>query len=445
MELEKRLGLGGSRDVFIPREGVDMEKWCCIAADQHTSEPEYWAQAEQFVGECPSTLKLIVPEAYLGEDEEQHVRRVKGTHEAMRKYVEDGVLRTVRWPLFVDRYVLEKHRLGVVVALDLECYDFRAGTSTLARPTEGTIVERLPARMEVRREAIFEMPHILLLIDDPENTVVEPVAKYVRESGAKPVYSTDLMLGGGHIEGFEVDQKGEEMMFKALDALLDPELQVKRYGPNARENPLLYAMGDGNHSLASAKMVWEELKAKGADPATHPARYALVEINNIHEESLVFEPIHRVFDGEDIAKFYGLLEAKFPGMVSFEEMTKEDMLAHVQKHGNAKPFKMGYVSKEKTGVLCIRSDADATLVLSVLQPALDEIVRENKINIDYIHDDDVTCSMGLEEGRVAILLPTMVKSDLFIEVVQSAVVPRKTFSMGHACEKRYYLELRKIQ
>ncbi len=276
-------------EVYLPKPGVDLHKWATIAVDQFTSQPEYWEQVEQIVGAAPSTFRITLPEIYLEKPGE--AERIESIQKTMREYLEAGLLQPREGLIYVERTVAGKTRKGLMLCLDLERYDFNKGSTSLIRATEGTIVERLPPRIKIREGAPLELPHILVLIDDPEQTVIEPIAA-AKESLEK-LYDFDLMLESGHLTGYAV--KDEAQVVAALRNLAQPEVFAAKYGVSADLPVLLFAMGDGNHSLATAKAIWE--KNKLTVGMEHPSRYALVEIENVHDEALEFEPIHRVLFG----------------------------------------------------------------------------------------------------------------------------------------------------
>jgi hypothetical protein len=276
-------------DILLPKHGSDLFKWATIACDQFTSQPEYWEKVRQTVGTDPSTYHLILPEVYLNTPEE--TTRVQSTRQAMLRYLAEGLFESYEGMIFVERSVAGRTRHGIMLALDLEKYDFNKGSKTLIRATEGTILDRLPPRMRIREGAALEIPHILVLIDDPHQTVIEPIHAHLAK--LPKVYDTDLMLGSGHLTGhFISDPALEQQIVAALERLASPSVFSSKYGVSEDEGVLLFAVGDGNHSLATAKSIWEKIKSKVG--MNHPARYALVELENVHDEGLAFEPIHRV-------------------------------------------------------------------------------------------------------------------------------------------------------
>src|SRR5512139_2936509 len=277
--------------VYLPKPGTDLTRWAVIACDQFTSQPEYWHEVEKIVGDAPSTLHLTFPEVYL--EKPGGDQRIQNIQTSMRKYTDEGILQPYDGLVYVERTVAGKTRKGVMLCLDLEAYDYTQGSSSLIRATEGTIVDRLPPRMKIREGALLELPHILVLIDDPTHTVIEPLS--AAKSKLKKLYDFELMLNSGHLAGYAVDQEFENKVVEALRGLAEPEAFAAKYGVSTDQPVLLFAMGDGNHSLATAKAIWQKMKPQvGMD---HPSRYALVEIENVHDNGLEFEPIHRVLFG----------------------------------------------------------------------------------------------------------------------------------------------------
>lgn len=388
-------------DILLPRVD-DMTKWSCIACDQFTAEPEYWREAERIVGSEPSTLRLMLPEAWLGvRDSAAETRKI---YAAMKDYVNRGIFRTVEDSfVYVERTLPSGAvRRGLVGKLDLECYDWAPGSATPVRATEGTVESRLPARVEVRRGATLEMPHIMVFIDDPENSVIPSAA------GGEALYDFELMLGGGHIRGSRVTGEAAERLTAALEA---PEGSVR------------FAMGDGNHSLAAAKRCWEQIKRNlpESELETHPARYALAEIVNIHDEAVTFEPIHRV-----------LLETVPRGFI-------EEAAARLPRgKGQAVTLLAGRREMEiETG-----------MPLGALAALVDELLgdwrREHGGEPDYIHGDEEARALGGKPSSVGVLLPRLEKAELFPYITEHGPYPKKSFSIGHARDKRYYLECRAI-
>ncbi|HWR24057.1 MAG TPA: DUF1015 domain-containing protein [Feifaniaceae bacterium] len=435
----------GVPNVFLPRPGTDFSRWAVVACDQYTSEKEYWEEARAYIGSAPSTLNLILPEAYLGQPDE--AERIRAIQAGMRDYLSSGVLEEQETGfVFVRRRAEGKERLGLVLALDLEQYDYKKGAATLIRATEGTIVERIPPRLRIREGAPLELPHILVLIDDPGRTVIEPLQ--AKTAGMKKLYDTDLMKGGGHVTGHLVS--GKEDIFAvlgALAALTDRAAFEAKYG--AGHAPLLFAMGDGNHSFATAKAAWENIKKtlSPAEQETHPARYALVELENVHDEGIVFEPIHRVLFGvapEIAVERLGALLASENGDVLTHYYANEEELDHDVRHPENGAHVLPFYYGEKMGCFEVKTPKQQ-LSVGTLQNAVDALLKEFlHSEVDYIHGADVVRKLANAPDAVGFLLPAMKKSELFPTVVYDGALPRKTFSMGEACEKRYYMECRKI-
>lgn len=424
-------------EVMLPPKGTDFSKWAVVACDQYTSQPEYWEEARKFIGDAPSTLDLFLPEAFLGKPDEPE--RIAAIREKMREYLENGVLRTLpRGFVLVKRSAAGNTRNGLVLALDLECYDYAKGSTTLIRATEGTIVERIPPRLRIRKGAPVELPHILVLIDDPGRTVIEPLAD--KAESLELLYDTDLMLGGGHITGRLVDDPADiHGVLSALEKLTDPEAFRAKYGDHA---PLLFAMGDGNHSFATAKANWEAIKATlpPEEQKTHPARYALVEIENVHDDGIVFEPIHRVVFGVGGKAGVEALAEKLRAQNGGVEVAYGKPLPASGGKTHVIPFFTDGLS----GTLTV-SGCTQQLAVGTLQNAIDALLKETPgAEVDYIHGDDVVKELSNKPDAMGFLLPAMQKSELFPTVVFDGALPRKTFSMGEANEKRYYLECRRI-
>ncbi len=433
-DIDTRLAaLGVQRPrVQLPRLGVDLFKWSVIACDQHTSNPQYWQQVESEVDDEPSSLRLVFPEVYLGAlDEEQRIHVIKNT---MQQYVRDGIL-TERAPEFVlvrRQTKSGSQRDGLLLAVDLERYDFAPEAETLIRATEGTILERIPPRVRIREGAALELPHIMLLIDDPEDSVIGEVVS--QHASLDQLYDTDLMLGGGHVTGFAVDKPGlVEHLTRSFETIAAPDHSGSRYGIRTS---LLFAVGDGNHSLATAKRVWENLKAAGVDPQSHPARHALVEVVNIH--SVPFEPIHRVVFGvnrELIAMALSELFAEPPRTAGSREEALG--IAHAASKTERRVALLGRDQSQTVRL------AGSGLVHAEVQRTLEENLPP-QAEVDYVHGEREAARLVAEEGAAAVVLPPFDRSALFREVVHHGPLPRKVFSMGHAEDKRYYMEARAI-
>lgn len=424
--------------VYLPKPGVDLTQWAVIACDQFTSEPEYWHEVEQIVGDAPSTLKLTFPEVYLEKPGEEE--RIKNIQLAMQKTMDDGVLQPHDGFVYVERTVNGKTRKGLMLCLDLECYDFNKGSSSLIRATEGTIIERLPPRMKIREGATLEFPHILVLIDDPDKTVIEPLTE--AKSKFQKLYDFNLMLDSGHLAGYAVNADFENQVVEALRGLAKPETFASKYDLESNLPILLFAMGDGNHSLATAKAIWEKIKSQvGMD---HPARYALVEIENVHDEALEFEPIHRVLFGlkKDI---FAEMQAFFGANYKVAPVASgADMIQRVD-HASGECQLIGVVGGgQQFGVIEI-ANPSTNLAVGTLQSFLDNFLKNGGAEkIDYVHGEDVVERLSLQNGNVGFYLAGMHKNELFKTVILDGALPRKTFSMGEAREKRFYMEARKI-
>ncbi len=425
--------------VYLPRAGTDLGKWAVIACDQFTSEPEYWSEVEKTAAGAPSTLNLTFPEVYL--EKPGGEERIHSIQDKMHEYLEAGVLEPHEGFIYVERTAGGRMRRGLVLALDLEAYDYTKGSSSLIRATEGTIVERLPPRMKIREGAALELPHILVLIDDPQRTVIEPLS--AARSGLEKLYDFDLMLDSGHLTGYAVDAQQEERVIQALRALADPGAFAAKYGVSRDQPVLLFAMGDGNHSLATAKAIWEKIKPEvGMD---HPARYALVEIENVHDEGLEFEPIHRVLFGLKQAPLEAMQEHFGPDL-SYRPVSNEtEMVQAVDEAAHGAKQAIGLV-RGGTGFGVIEiANPGSNLPVGTLQAFLDPFLKAGGAEkIDYVHGTDVVVRLGSQAGNAGFYLPGMSKSDLFKTVILDGALPRKTFSMGEAREKRFYMEARKI-
>ena len=444
MRTRDAIGLGRP-SVLIPRAGVDLAKWAVIACDQFTSEPEYWKQVEDLVGQAPSTLNLIYPEVYLSEpDPDVRIRRIR---ESMKRYLAEGLFQEKEGFTYVERQVGRRTRRGFLACLDLERYDYNRGSTSLVRATEGTILERIPPRVRIREGAPLELPHIMILIDDPEDTVIGPLE--AAKSGHEKLYDFELMMGSGRLAGYRVKDPGlEEGLTRALAHLGDPAVFARRYGLAPGTPVLLYAMGDGNHSLATAKAIWEKTKSaagSGGPVMAGPLRYALVEIVNLYDPALVFEPIHRVVFGvEPASALADALAARFGDGVSLREAASFEAMKKEVEGQSGLPQKIGLVAGEGTRIIEV-SRTDFVLPVGTLQAFLDAFLAEKRAkSVDYVHGSDAVLTLGRKPGNAGLFLPALPKTDLFKTVILNGALPRKTFSMGEAREKRFYLEARKL-
>lgn len=413
-----------SADILLP-QNIDMEKWAVVACDQYTGQPDYWKRVEETVGEADSTLKLILPEVYL--EEPDSAKRIEAIHEEMNRILETNTLKEYKDSvIYIERVQSDgKVRQGLIGMIDLEEYDYRKGSTSQVRATEATVVERIPLRIKVRQGAPMELPHIMILIDDEQKTVIEPCAEI--KSKEKPVYDFKLMENGGKICGYILDESLKNSVFNALDTLNDNELFNKKYNLSGYPT-LLYAMGDGNHSLATAKEFYEQLKRENPDKdlTHHPARYALVEIVNLHSSALEFEAIHRIVTNVNTDELMAEMNEAL-GLSS----EKSEQGFDVVLNGTQKTV---YVHKPTS-----------QLTVGSLQEFLDEYLKKTDAKIDYIHGIDVVKSLAKQENSIGFILPDMKKSELFPTVIKDGALPRKTFSMGHAEDKRFYVECRKIK
>lgn len=421
---------------LIPNETIDLHRWAVIACDQFTSQPEYWQKVEEIVGDSPSAYHLILPEAYLDTPKaEEHSQQ---TYHAMQKYLDEGIFKEYHGYVLIERNLGKTTRRGLLLNLDLEKYDFHNGSQSLIRATEGTILDRLPPRIKIREKAQLEIPHIMILIDDREDRLFTYL--HQQRAAYQKIYDFPLMQDSGSLQGYLVDGRGEQEIDSVLQSLCDPSIYAQKYGLEKNASPLLFAVGDGNHSLATAKSIWE--KIKDTVPPDHPARYALVEVVNIHDESLKFEPIHRILFNVSVdilalmKKFYHDA-LQMVEVDSFELLQKEiQQVSSVQK--------TGMVQNNRFYILQFE-DPSATLALGTLQPFLDDLIKEHpSINMDYVHGDSVLEKLCARAGSVGFLLPAIQKNDFFRTVIVDGSFPRKTFSMGDAREKRFYLECRRI-
>lgn len=414
-------------DILLPDTGTDMSRWSVVACDQFTSQPEYWEDAARIAGDAPSALRLILPEAYLERPEADGM--IADIHRAMDEYLEKGIFREYKNAMiYLERTDSTGNvRAGIVGAIDLERYDFRKGSVSEVRATEATVAERIPPRLKVRRNAPLELPHIMILIDDPERTVIENIG--AKKDTFEKLYDFELMKNGGSIKGWLMDEITVGEAESALAELGSRDNFEKRSG--VKDVPvLLYAMGDGNHSLATAKEYYEQLKREypDKDMSNHPARYALAEIVNLHSDALQFEAIHRII--EDISPEKLLAE-----------MTEALGLVEAPSEETAQRFE--WVCGGKTIVFGITKPS-SNLTVGSVQGFIDRYLSENGGKVDYIHGTDVLKKLAEREGCAGIILPDMGKEELFPTVIKDGALPRKTFSMGHAEDKRYYIEARKI-
>ena len=441
-------------DIYLPAEGIDLRRWAVVACDQYTSQPEYWRRVEAYVGAHPSTLHIVQPEI----DLERAGARIPAIHRAMREYLSNGTLvRAVRNGFtLTERTTASGARLGLVAAVDLEEYDFTPGSGAMVRATEGTIRERIPPRLRIREGAPLECPHVMLLLDDPARTVIEPLHARLRETA--PLCDFELMENGGRLRVWGVEGDVLAPVSDALSALWE------------KSDGFLYAVGDGNHSLATAKARWDALKPalSPEEAQTHPARYALAEIVNLHSPALVFEPIHRVLFGADmedlVSAYRAHLASRGMKLTAVEPLSSrasgtkpvDPSSSRACEVESAEPSSSacGITPTDEAELTFVSGNARASyrvgnpenpLPVAVLQPFLDEYLRSHPAaRIDYVHGAAAVESLCQTPHTTGILLPAIDKSALFPAVRQGGALPRKTFSMGEPDEKRYYMECRKI-
>jgi len=428
--------------ILLPRCGVDLARWAVIACDQYTSHPEYWKNVRRFVGASPSTLNLILPEVYL--DRKDREPMISSIHATMQAYCDQGILVPQR-PGFilVDRKTAQGvSRTGLLVALDLEQYDYAASSCSLIRPTEGTILDRLPPRAKVRDRAPIELSHIMVLINDPDRTVIEPL----RAQPLEKMYDSELMMHAGRVTGYRVDAPA--LMQQVADSLRRLAGQAAARSPGA---PLLYAVGDGNHSFATAKMIWERQKQEagaGLDREHHPARYCLVELINVHDRGLTFEPIHRVVFNADPAE---LLEHARAFLKSAQSRSRvltcaglQDLRSAADQLWQTNTQAIAFLTADRYGILIIE-DPPCALAVGSLQALLDAYQgRSPAARIDYIHGAASLFELGSQPGNIGFHLPPISRQQLFGSILRDGALPRKTFSLGEADDKRFYLECRGI-
>ncbi len=392
-------------DILIPSKAVEPEKWSVVACDQYTSQPEYWENAKKIVGDAPSALNIVFPEVFLSEGD----GRIAKINETMEKYLSDEVFTQLdSCMIYIERTQSDgKIRRGILGTVDLEDYDFSVGSASKIRATEGTVLERIPPRVKIRENAPLELPHIMLLMDDPDMTVI------TSDLTGEKLYDFELMADGGHIKGFRLSDSDADRILSALDSLDE-------------KCDLLFAVGDGNHSLATAKTCWENLKPTLSAEArkTHPARFCLVEIENIHDPALEFEPIHRVIFDINPEEILADIKSFYP-----ETAETDNGGQHIE-----------YLYAGKKGNLYIKNSGCA-LAVGTLQKYIDE----KGFKVDYIHGSDVVKELSDKENSMGFLLPAMNKKDLFPAVIADGALPRKTFSMGEAQDKKFYLEAKKIK
>ena len=396
-------------NILLPKQ--NFESWSVIACDQFTSNEEYWQSVRDAAGENPTTLNLIYPEVYLGKTDAAQM--TESINNAMQKYVENGIFQ--EYPnalIYVERTQRDGLvRCGIVGAVDLDAYDYHEGSTSRVRATEKTVLERIPPRVEIRKNATLELPHILMLMDDTARTIVEPLAVLAKDGKMQKLYDFDLMLDGGHLSGYLIPEGMQEDICQRIEAL------------GELHGGITLAVGDGNHSLATAKAC----RALGA---TECNRYALCEVMNIHSEALVFEPIFRTVEGIDANQL----------LVDFKAYLAEQS----NQNMNNAPQEITFVCGEFREVVVVNQPPHA-LAVGTVQQFLDAYLSDKpEAVIDYIHDEEELLALTANGKTSGFLYGCMGKSELFDAIEKEGVLPRKTFSMGSARDKRYYTEARKI-
>ena len=411
-------------NILIPKN-VNMHKWSVVACDQYTSEPKYWEEVENIVKDAPSTLRLTLPEIYLNDNNvEDKIRKI---NETMIDYLNNDMFNEYENSMiYLERTQSDgKVREGLMGIVDLEDYSYEKGSQTLIRATEKTVIERIPPRMKVRENALLELPHIMILIDDEKKNIIESLKNEVSTNDL--VYDFDLMQNGGHIKGYKLNENIINNIINKLSLLADKTYFEEKYNVTDK-GVLLFAMGDGNHSLATAKACYEKLKETMSkeEYLNHPARYALVELVNLHSPALEFEAIHRVVFDTNVNDLLDSLYKYYD----------------INEEGNGQKFEL--ITKDFDKTLYI-TNPKSNIAVGSIQIFLDEYLKDNKGSIDYIHGEDVTKNLAKNEDNVGFIFDAMAKEELFKTVILDGALPRKTFSMGHSYDKRFYLEARKIK
>lgn len=411
-------------NILLPKN-TDMTKWSVVACDQYTSEPEYWNDVEKIVGDAPSTLKLTLPEIYL--EDKNISERIAKINSNMKALLDEDFFNEYKDSMiYLERTQSDgKIREGLIGVVDLEAYSYEKGAETPIRATEKTVIERIPPRVKIRENAPLELPHIMILIDDDKKQIIENLKNKVSEDDI--VYDFDLMKNGGHVKGYLLNEETMDEVDKGLKELADKEVFAKKYDVNNKE-VLLFAMGDGNHSLATAKACYEKLKETMSEEEylNNPARYALVELVNLHSPALEFEAINRVIFNTNPEKLLNSLKEYY----------------QINKDGNGQEIEVITNDVDEKWYI---ENPRSNIAVGSIQIFLDEYLKNNEGKIDYIHGEETTKNLAKQSGNVGFIFEAMPKNELFKTVILDGSLPRKTFSMGHSYDKRYYLESRKIK
>lgn len=411
-------------NILLPK--TDLTKWSVVACDQYTSESDYWNEVKKITADAPSAFNIIYPEIYLSESNKEE--RIENINKTMKKYIDEGLFCEYKdsFILVMRRQRDGRERYGIIGTVDLEEYDFNKGSTSLIRATEGTVLDRIPPRVKIRQNAALEAPHIIMLADDRERKIIEPIT--AKKDSLEKLYDFDLQMDSGHLTGYLVQGEDAAKIKEAAAQLGNKKEFSEKYNIDA---PVLqYAVGDGNHSLATAKTCWENIKKNlsAKEIQTHPARFALVELMNIHDEALEFEPIHRVVIKVDPENVIKALKEFYPDS------------ADTDNGGQ----KITYCFGDTEGTVYIKN-SDSNLSVGTLTAFLDKYLAENGGEVDYIHGSDVVKKLSSENNSIGFILPSMEKAQLFETVIKDGALPRKTFSMGEAHDKRFYLECKVIQ
>ena len=414
--------------VLMPAQDIHMEKWACVACDQFTSQPDYWNKVERFVGNAPSTLHMVLPEVYLEAD--NVAGEIENLKAEMHDYMQRGIVRPLEPGIVLtERHMGGKHRKGILLAVDLEQYDYRIENKPLIRATEQTVMSRIPPRMTIRRGAEIELPHIMLLMDDPDDSVIGPL--HIQRNNLPKLYDFDLMMGGGKIEGWLVSEP------KLLDAVTAAIANLERH------DNMLFCVGDGNHSLATAKAVWDEAKQDLTEEERedHPLRFALCEVINLRDRAVEFMPIHRVMFGVNASACVQFIVERLREKEVKAKLVFGRWRSEIEHDGT---YQIPFLYRDGAGRIIIE-DPQHPLAIGELQDIFEEYIAQNpNASLDYIHGNDAFMELSRDYGNIGFFFEPMEKAEFFDMVVRCGVLPKKTFSLGEAEEKRYYLEGRAL-
>ena len=419
------MNLFKTTDILIPKDKSSHHAWSVVACDQYTSQPEYWEQVRQTAGNTPSAYNIIFPEVYLNDGDSK--QRIQNINSCMEKYLDENIFDTIKDSFIYVRRTQRDGRIreGIVGAVDLEEYDFSKGSQSLIRATEGTILERIPPRVKIRENAPLELPHIIMLIDDDACSIIEPLSACTGDMDK--IYDFDLMMDSGHLEGYVIPGHISEKIIKRIENIASPEYFADKYQISDK-GVLAFAVGDGNHSLATAKTCWENIKKtlSHEEQLSHPARFALVELENIHSPALEFEPIHRAVFGVEPYKMINAL--------------KEFYDTSDRGTGQRITYMHGGIKED-----IVIKNPKSNLAVGSLQIFIDDYLQKYGGEVDYIHGADVVEALSQKDNTIGFIVPEISKHDLFKTVIADGALPRKTFSMGEAWDKRFYMEAKRIE